>query len=125
MNLRKPESAHCFFACSSGACRNTGAVFIYSAWMCVGTSFSQKVFYSGIEALRSLSVIVASAYIIDFCIGTMPPLVKRHCRSDKDSVGICPDAVEHGSYISVIPYIVSTPSVDRNCGVRNQILTTV
>ena len=93
--------------------------------MCVGTSFSQKVFYSGIEALRSLAAAGASAYIIDFCVGAMPPFVKRHCRSDKDSVGICPDTVEHGSYISVIPNIVSASTVDRNCGVWDQILSTV
>ena len=92
------------------------------ARVCVGASFSQKVLYSGIETFRSMAVAAVSAYIIDFCIGTMSPLVKRHCRPDEDSVGICPDAVEHGSYISVIPYIISAPTVDRNCGVRDQVL---
>ena len=93
--------------------------------MCVSASFSKKIFYSWIETFRILAVAAATVYIIVLCIGTMSPFVKRHCRTYKDSVRICPDTVEHGSYISVIPDIVSTPSVDRNCGVRNQILNTV
>ena len=125
MYFRETESAHRFSAGGKRTGRHAGTALADGARVRIGSAFSQKFLYSGEETFRSFTGAAASVYIVDHRVGTVPALVKGHCRADKDPVGFRADAVEHGSYISVIPYIVGAPPVDRNCGEGNQDLCAV
>src|SRR5699024_778251 len=96
MYFREAESAHRFSAGGRRAGRHAGTALADGARVRIGSAFSQKFLYSGKETFRSFTGAAASVYIVDHRVGTVPALVKRHGRADKDPVGFRADAVEHG-----------------------------
>ena len=52
----------------------------------------------------------------------MAPLIKGHGGAYKNTGFVGSDTVEKRCYMPVIPYIVGAASVNRNCGIREQLL---
>ena len=113
----KPKSAHGFRSSAFPWGRVSRVFLMDSPGMGKGAAFSDKIFYCGIEAFRGLAAAVYAHDIINPAAWPMAFFIKGHGRADENPLFFYKDAVEHGSYISVIPDVVCAASIDWDGGV--------
>ena len=90
-------------------------VFQYRSWMCKTSPFPDEQIDSRIKISWTVSLSIHTADIINHLIFLMSTFIKGHRRSDTYPVCCNRNAVQQRSYMSVIPDIICTSSINRNC----------
>ena len=109
---REPDAAHSLPAMNLGFRGEAGAVFIDRARVEEGAALANEGINGGVKRLWTPAVAGSTQHVVDAVIFPVALLVKGHGGLDQYAVVRCPDAVEHGGHVPVVPDVVRAPSID-------------